>query len=302
MFTLKLIAGPLIGALIGYCTNYIAVKMLFKPHHPVMIGKHRIPFTPGLIPKRKGELAGAIGSAIGDVLLTKKDLAKALPSEHVKATITDSLWDKFREAEESDTSVKTAAGRFISQNRYDQVKRKLENIITEKVMVGLHELDIKNIITVEGAQVIRNKVQGTMLSMMINDQVIQSVVGPVGDEIQSYIEEHGEEKIRPVVAAELARIEADSIGNLAQQLSIEKEQVGKVVDALYSCCVETSMETMLEKIDVAAIVEEKVQAMDVAQLEKLILSVMKKELNAIVNLGALIGLVIGLLNLAVSMI
>ncbi len=35
MFVLKLIAGPLIGALIGYLTNYIAVKMLFRPHRPV---------------------------------------------------------------------------------------------------------------------------------------------------------------------------------------------------------------------------------------------------------------------------
>ena len=37
--------------------------------------------------------------------------------------------------------------------------------------------------------------------------------------------------------------------------------------------------------------------MDVAQFEELVLSVMKKELNAIVNLGALIGLVIGAINL-----
>ena len=62
------------------------------------------------------------------------------------------------------------------------------------------------------------------------------------------------------------------------------------------------MEEMVEKIDVAAIVEEKVRDMDVAKLEALILSVMKKELNAIVNLGALIGLVIGLLNLLINML
>jgi uncharacterized membrane protein YheB (UPF0754 family) len=37
--------------------------------------------------------------------------------------------------------------------------------------------------------------------------------------------------------------------------------------------------------------------MDVLEMEKLVLSVMKKELNAIVNLGALIGLLIGTLNI-----
>ena len=86
MSIFKLIAGPLIGALIGYFTNYIAVKMLFKPHKPVMIGKHRLPFTPGLIPKRKDELAGAIGSAVSDVLLTKEDLAQALPAQQIPST------------------------------------------------------------------------------------------------------------------------------------------------------------------------------------------------------------------------
>lgn len=76
----------------------------------------------------------------------------------------------------------------------------------------------------------------------------------------------------------------------------------KIVDGLYAACVEDAMEEMLEKIDVAAIVEEKIRDMDVAKLEALILSVMKKELNAIVNLGALIGLVIGLLNLLINML
>ena len=34
---LRLLAGPLIGAVIGYCTNYIAVKMLFRPLYPCLL-------------------------------------------------------------------------------------------------------------------------------------------------------------------------------------------------------------------------------------------------------------------------
>ena len=37
MEILRMLAGPLIGAVIGYCTNYIAVKMLFRPYHPVKL-------------------------------------------------------------------------------------------------------------------------------------------------------------------------------------------------------------------------------------------------------------------------
>ena len=54
---LKYIAAPLIGALIGYCTNYIAVKMLFRPRHEKYFFGHKVPLTPGAIPKGKTRLA-----------------------------------------------------------------------------------------------------------------------------------------------------------------------------------------------------------------------------------------------------
>ena len=55
MTILEIIAGPAIGAVIGYCTNYIAVKMLFRPLKPIKIGNRTLPFTPGIIPKGQGE-------------------------------------------------------------------------------------------------------------------------------------------------------------------------------------------------------------------------------------------------------
>ena len=71
---LKIASGPLIGAVIGYFTNYLAVKMLFRPYYPKRIGKIRIPFTPGIIPKRKHALAQAIGRAVGENLFTGEDI------------------------------------------------------------------------------------------------------------------------------------------------------------------------------------------------------------------------------------
>ena len=37
-FSIGMIAGPIIGSVIGYGTNYIAVKMLFRPIKPIKIG------------------------------------------------------------------------------------------------------------------------------------------------------------------------------------------------------------------------------------------------------------------------
>lgn len=60
------ILPPLVGGVIGYVTNDIAIRMLFRPHTAKHIMGWRIPFTPGIIPKEKGRIAEAVGTAISD--------------------------------------------------------------------------------------------------------------------------------------------------------------------------------------------------------------------------------------------
>ena len=56
---------PLVGGVIGYVTNDIAIRMLFRPHNAKYLFGFKIPFTPGIIPKEKDTLpaGGAFDSA-----------------------------------------------------------------------------------------------------------------------------------------------------------------------------------------------------------------------------------------------
>ena len=72
--TLQNLYGPVIGAVIGYCTNYIAVKMLFYPRNEVKVWGHKMPFTPGAIPKGKPRLAKTVGNIVANTLLTEEDI------------------------------------------------------------------------------------------------------------------------------------------------------------------------------------------------------------------------------------
>ncbi len=76
-----------IGALIGGLTNHLAIKMLFRPHEAKYIGKWRLPFTPGLIPRRRDELAVQLGKTVTNYLLTPETFRKKLltPSMEKKA-------------------------------------------------------------------------------------------------------------------------------------------------------------------------------------------------------------------------
>ncbi|MGN0658701.1 MAG: DUF445 domain-containing protein, partial [Emergencia sp.] len=91
MEILHIIAGPVIGAVIGYCTNYIAVKMLFKPLEPVYLFGRQLPFTPGVIPKNKMRIARACGQAVSQSLLTEEDLSRAFLDPSAKEKVTERI-------------------------------------------------------------------------------------------------------------------------------------------------------------------------------------------------------------------
>lgn len=71
----RLILLPLIGAIIGWLTNYIAIKMLFKPYNPVKV--LGITFH-GVLPKRREAFAHGLAKTIEKELLSSKDISEIL--------------------------------------------------------------------------------------------------------------------------------------------------------------------------------------------------------------------------------
>lgn len=78
---LSYIAPPLLGAFIGYMTNYVAIRMLFRPLKPWRLFGLRLPMTPGVIPAKRHELAENIGKMVGGHLLTSTDIGQAISAE-----------------------------------------------------------------------------------------------------------------------------------------------------------------------------------------------------------------------------
>ena len=94
------ILRPVIGAVIGYSTNWLAIKMLFRPYEEKRFLGVKIPFTPGVIPRERERIANSLGSAVGEQLLTeqviKDELLNDSVTEHIKSyVIQDLLQDAF---------------------------------------------------------------------------------------------------------------------------------------------------------------------------------------------------------------
>ena len=86
-----------VGATIGAVTNHFAIKMLFRPHEAKYIGSWRIPFTPGLIPKRRDELARQLGNTVIQHLLTPDIFKKKYFNEEMKSKTNHFLTDQLNE-------------------------------------------------------------------------------------------------------------------------------------------------------------------------------------------------------------
>lgn len=87
------VAPPVTGAIIGYFTNDLAIKMLFRPYRAIYFGGRQLPFTPGLIPRNQERLAKRVADTIMGSLLTPAELQnlarRLLQPERVQAGI---LW------------------------------------------------------------------------------------------------------------------------------------------------------------------------------------------------------------------
>lgn len=81
---LTILGMIIIGAIIGGITNLLAIKMLFRPYNAKYLGKWKIPFTPGLIPKRRDELAKQLGMLVVNHLVTPDTLRNKLKTEKIE--------------------------------------------------------------------------------------------------------------------------------------------------------------------------------------------------------------------------
>ncbi len=88
---------PVAGAFIGYLTNRVAIRMLFRPLYPWRILGMRVPMTPGVIPSKRFQLADNMGEVVGDHLLTSEEIGKGLRQDAFQQQLFTLLQGRIQE-------------------------------------------------------------------------------------------------------------------------------------------------------------------------------------------------------------
>lgn len=113
---------PLIAALIGWITNYIAVKMIFRPRRPINIFGFKLL---GLIPRRQRELASSIGDVIQKDLISLDDVRSALHTKEVESSIATLIEQQVDNFLQNFISKNPMISMFLSGEMVAQVKESL---------------------------------------------------------------------------------------------------------------------------------------------------------------------------------
>ena len=297
MNPIQIISGPAVGAVIGYFTNYIAVKMLFRPYKPVKLGKWTLPFTPGVIPRRKNDLARAIGNAIENSLLGASDIRDMLTSPEMCENVAQGVYKALEEFLASGATLSTIADSLAGNGKSESLVASFAEKITLRTGEKLGEMNLGATIATLACESVMQRVQNSMLGMFLTPDTVRAFLTPLADGVNNYLATEGLEKIRTFVGEELSVAAHRSLGEMIVIDDAAKQRICEKIAGIYAGFMATNAEKLTSGMKTGRIVEEKISAMDVADFEKLVMSVMKNELSAIVNLGALIGLVIGVINI-----
>lgn len=296
-----LLLGPIIGAIIGYFTNYIAVKMLFRPFKPIYFFGRQLPFTPGMIPKSKNRIARTIGNAVADKLLTPDAIEENLLADEIKSGISERVNDFIDNERKNQRLIGDVAQDFFEPSQFNSFIEKSESRVSLFITKKVIEMNVGQIVADQVLVAIREKQESSFFAKFLTEDFIQSMVTPVAEKVNQVVVTKGSELIETKIDEEFQNLQKKTVEEVLNLLDESNIDYGVAVTKAYERIVRHKLSSILKKVDISGIIQAQMDKMDDREVETLILSIAKKELKAIVNLGLLIGFVLGCINLLIEL-
>lgn len=323
MIIISYIIAPLVGGVIGYVTNDIAIRMLFRPHTVKHIMGWRVPFTPGIIPKEKGRIAGAVGTAISDNLMSQKVLEKYLLSDHMVNRVCTSIEDFIAKQKGNSETVAQFLEHYLSREEVAaltdsakeglirQMHDKLSNPELGRQVAHAAMTYIADKMNAKGVEDILSEIGGLVgglgmaAKLLFTGSVINKFLELLREPVEKFLaknvneilQKNGDDIIANLVESETDKFLAKPVKELFVGQDAKLADAVSTLVSIYKTIITEHLPKILESIDISAIVRERINEMDMDETEKLILQVMNKELRAIVWLGALLGTLMGCVNI-----
>ena len=294
---IKIITAPLVGGIIGYITNDLAIKMLFRPRKAIYIRKWHVPFTPGLIPQQKERIAVSIGKVISKQLLNAETIKKTIVSEATLQVIRDKINGLLESIKTDSRLVQEVLGDYVEEEKILSCKETIKELGSKLLLEKIKEGDLEIKIVQQGINTLKEKMQLGFIGMFLDDNVYAMIGNSIGNVVNDLLVQ----KAPTLICDEIGKIEDDVLATpMSKIYQLQQEYLPNLTDEIiniYQSAIDKYLDEALSAVNIQNIVKEKVQSFDAVQLEEMIFGIMKKELKAIVYLGAILGFLIGFVNL-----
>lgn len=317
------IIAPLLGGVIGYITNDIAIRMLFRPHTAKYLFGMHIPFTPGIIPKEKGRIAEAVGRVISENLMNNEVLEKYLLSEEMIGKIRLAVEEFIATQQNNSETVAQFLEHYLSKEEIDSISQSVNQSITKQTYDKLADSSVGEKVahvaidhvakklTIDGAQELLAGIGGAlggiggMAAGLFGSNIVAKFLSMLrepaehflANNINTMLRNNGKEIVSNMVDGEVDNFLSKPVCRLLEGHEAQLAQAVDTIESIYRSVITEHLPKILDSIDISKVVRERINEMDVNETEKLIFQVMDKELKAIVWLGALLGLVMGSINI-----
>lgn len=297
------IIPPVVGAVIGYFTNEIAIRMLFRPHYPKYFFGWRIPFTPGLIPKEKSRIASSVAEAVAVNLMNKETMEKNLLSDEMISKIDTGIQSFIDKQKDNEETLKQYITHYFTESQVDEVSSHAVQGFSKQISAQVVNVEVANHIATKVVEYVIERLDHGVWGLIGADKLVgcmsDSLEKKLTKHVSMVLQENGPEIIDNIVKKQSEAILNKRMCDMFSNKEEEALRAKALIISAYRSIISDYLPRLLDTIDIQNIVEGRLNDMNVEEMETLILQVMKKELRAIVWLGALLGGVLGLINLFV---
>jgi uncharacterized membrane protein YheB (UPF0754 family) len=257
---------PFVGAGIGFLTNVLAIKMLFRPLRAYHIGPFQLPFTPGILPRERAVLAKSIGAMVARELLTPEIIRKRLQQDDTRQLLKE-MAGKLRE--KIDDHYPNLCAHFVQFLEQPEIHRELEAFGYRFLSAVMQKL---------------NPVQKLFASIANYDQKLTEKMPEIIDDL--IVNLGGFLQSDPVRVRLLVLVETE-LGTAERA-----ERLLSLVD--------DALPGIMQKFDIAGLVENRINSLPMERVERIVLDVMADKFKWIDIFGAILGFLIGAFQAAFS--
>lgn len=170
----EIITLPIMGALVGYGTNWLAIKMVFRPYEEKQIFGFRVPFTPGVMAKERYAFSKKLGDTLSENVITDEELTKHLQKIDLEQMVrniignidANSTISMFINDEKTVQAFQSEVKNFIISSATDESIERLSEAIVSAIKSGLSSENLSEVFA-------KNELAKTIKGFKNNDELFR---------------------------------------------------------------------------------------------------------------------------------